>query len=62
MMLNTDVELLLDIKVDSTGKAGCAFLECAKVPTSALVYTYDQDHEKMFKDFRDVFTLLINRK
>ena len=61
-MLNTDVELLLDIKADSKGKAGCTFDTCAEVPTADLVWTYNEDVEQFLADFRAVFTLLINRK
>ena len=60
-MLNTDVELLLDIEADETGMAGCTFLECDEVPTGELVRTYDVDLELMAEDFINVFTLMINR-
>ncbi len=63
-MLHTDVALVKDVTLDTTGKATCEFNQCSAAATAPQVLAYDEDsgNNQWYKDFKAVFTKLINRK
>merc|ERR1711971_1226193 len=54
-MLNADVALFKDIKVNEAGKSSCTFKDCPDAPTADIVRAFAQSNKVWMAAFEKVF-------
>merc|ERR1719341_541374 len=58
-MLNADVALFKDIKVNEAGKSSCTFKECSDSPTAGVVRAFAQSNKVWMAAFEKVFAKML---
>merc|ERR1712192_231159 len=58
-MLNADVALFKDIKVNEAGKSSCTFKDCADAPTADIVRAFAQSNKVWMAAFEKVFAKML---